>query len=425
MDSTKNIFKIWMAPLILASSIAYGRFEPEDANRIDPEEKNNTESWNDKNSYRYPMRWDETWWDSSFGYRVNAGSLNASRFNYDDDVMIEPRRLDTFNAAFIQSRRQDLAEETTEREIRTGWGFTPGMRLSILGEVNTLKEFGDIGMALGLRENARELTEIYGWSVDHYYDSKRSDEASERNDHSHTYGIRSRRKRASNSLGWDLKFENDTPVDWLLPSQGWDYSYERRLLSSRIDIPLYTDCFVYAALNAERKFERKIALDGGGLDGHVFKSMDRRAIVSEFGTEFKTEASVQYQVALQSIKRDVAYKYGSSNRNYTGWLETFGPSEVRRNEWGFILTRHTPVTTNFAFQQGTMINDAYIREDAAVWRKLEIKYQALFDFTLNDNTFFVLNTTWDIDQIAVDYPYSKAKPFRPWGGGNLQFMMRM
>ena len=32
-----------------------------------------------------------------------------------------------------------------------------------------------------------------------------------------------------------------------------------------------------------------------------------------------------------------------------------------------------------------------------------------------------LNTTWDIDQLKDDFPY-KTAAFKPWGGGNIQFV---
>ena len=72
--------------LVIRSSPLWARFDPVDALWIDPEEKNNTETWNDKNSYRYPVPWTREWMRAEMGYRVNAGSLNVSRFNFEDDV---------------------------------------------------------------------------------------------------------------------------------------------------------------------------------------------------------------------------------------------------------------------------------------------------------------------------------------------------
>ena len=67
----------------------------------------------------------------------------------------------------------------------------------------------------------------------------------------------------------------------------------------------------------------------------------------------------------------------------------------------------------------------HVREDERIWDATEIKYQLLLDIKLNKNSMFGINTTLDIDQIARDFPYSKKAPFRPWGGGDLQFMMKI
>jgi hypothetical protein len=420
MDAKATVF----IGLLAFSTAALGRFTTEGTVSVDAEEKNNTETWNDKNSYRYPKRWDDAWSATDMGYRVNAGSLNVSRFNYEDDVRIAPRPLEEFTASFTQSRQEDLAEQSIEREIRVGWRFIDGMRFSLLGDVNTLKEFGDMGVALALRESSHERTEIYYWSVDHYYDSKRSDEAATRGKHSQTYGFLSERSIRAGGLGWRIKYELDSPIDWVHPSAGWSYAYEQKRLESRIEVPLRPEFVAYATAVSEEKFEKKTSL-AIELDGQVYKSMRRETLIGEVGVEYKAEDETQFTAAIQSIRRNVNYKYGARNGSAADWRETNGPVEVTRNEWGLIFTRHRPITQKVAFQHGAMLNDVRIREDLGVWKTVEVKYQTLFDFTLNENTFLGINTTWDVDQIVRDFPYSKKYPFRPWGGGDLQFMMRM
>lgn len=419
MDAKHIVFTV----IFLASGTALGRFDPEDAKMVDAEEKNNTESWNDKNSYRYPKRWDDQWSRADMGYRVNAGSLNVSRFNYEDDIRLAPRPLDEFTASYTQSRREDLAEQTIDREVRVGWRFIEGMRFSILGDVNTFKEFGDLGVALAVWEAPSERTEIYYWSVDHYYDSKRSDDAAHRDKNSQTIGLQTTRLTETGRIGWAARYEYDSPVEWSHPAAGWQYAYERNWFDGRIDVPISSNYTAYGSLTAERKIEKKVSLISGAA-GRVFKFMERQSAIAEVGMDVRSGEGIQYTAAVQTVRRRVGYDYGSLAEGVAGWSETNGPKSVHRDEWGLILTRHRSITPRFAFQHGASVNDVRIKEDNRIWKTIEVKYQALFDFTLNENTFMGINTTWDIDQIIRDYPYPEKAPFRPWGGGALLFMMR-
>lgn len=415
---------LYLLVIILFADPVLARFDPVEAERVDPEENNNTETWNDKNSYRYPVIWERPWGDSEMGYRVNAGSLNVSKFNFEDDVKIAPKPLEQFTAAFVQSRREDLAERSIEREVRVGWGFIEGMRLSVLGDVNTLKEFGDLGVALALHESMDGLTEFYAWSVDHYYLSKRSDEGATRDEESRTYGFRSKSKVGSSIFGWQLRFEWDTPIDWTLPTSGWRYQYDKRLFDGRFDYRSSQDKLLYVSGSWERKFERKTVISQSDVESK-FKSMVRDSLLAEFGLEYQMGEESFYTAAIQRVYRRANYKMPASFPENSIIGETRSPSSVLRNEWGLILSKYSPLKPNISIQHGAFLNDVFVVEDLREWRVQEMKYQLLFDFDLNDRTKFALNTTWDVDQIIRDYPYPKDKPFRPWGGGDLQFMMKI
>ncbi len=412
----------YVSVIMFLATHAQARFDPSDAAKIDPEETNNTETWNDKNSYRYPVAWDRDWYKTEMGYRINAGSLNVSRFNFEDDIKITPRPLAPFTAAFTQSRREDLAEQSVEREVRLGWAFAEGMRLSILGDADTLKEFGDLGMALALYESQDQRTEIYAWGVDYYYKTKHSDAAARRDRESRTYGFRSDRQGIEHPLGWHARLEWDTPLDWTLPTAGWRYQYDRRFFDGRMDVAINTRQTAFGSVVWERKSEGKTALSDADTSG-IYKTMLRTSWIADVGSEYQPDPQTQYQIAIQRVHRDVRYQKSSGFRANSIPGETEGPDHVRRNEWGLWITRHAPVADRVAIQHGLMVNDVRVTEDLREWQTFETKYQLLFDFQLNDRTRFGLNTTWDMDQIVRDYPYSKKSPFRPWGGGDLQFMM--
>jgi hypothetical protein len=410
---------IWF--IFFFSSPSLARFNHEDAAKIDTEERSNTETWNDKNSYRYPQPWNQAWRSSELGYRLNAGSLNVSRFAFEDDVKIAPNPLSTMTASFLQLRREDLVEESLEREIRVGWAFIPNMRISLLGDSDTFKEYGDLGLSLALWETPTSRTEIYYWSIDHYYKSKKSDDDAVRFKDSQSFGFVTKKDKTAAFIGWDLKFEMDTPLDWSHPAAGYRYEYSRRALNFRFDVPVTDRSTIYVVADQERKFEAKQST----VFNDVSKRMLRLSDVYEIGLEQSPEEQDITILALQLVDRRVDYKQGVTPEKTPLWAETQSPQAVRRKEYGFILTKHRPLADQHSIQNGVFFNSVHVREDARIWDTTEVKYQLLLDIKLNKNSMFVINTTWDIDQIVRDFPYSKKAPFRPWGGGDLQFMMKI
>ena len=418
--------RLFISGLMLGASLCWpqpllARFSDFDAEEIDSEQNQNTETWNDKNSYRYPYRWEKSWENVQFGYRVNAGSLNASRFNNMEDIVIAPEPLETVSFAFTQSRDQDLTENDTEREIRIGWAPFPVYRISILGDSDTFKEFGDIGAAIGFCEGTSGLMEFYYWSVDNYYASKKSDDAARRTHETKTFGMRTYHRSPNRGLNWKLKWEKDTPLEWSRPSRGWRYEYSRDFIDGRLESMILPTVTAYIAETAEIKHEGKSSLISSSLDPQ-YKFMTRRSSTTEIGTEHYSDQNHHRTIALMHVRRDVRYSYGGFSQDKTQWSESNGPQNVTRREWGFILNSYASLDERKGFQHGLYVNDVHLIEDRRRWDTVEIKYQALMDFRMGRLTLLGINTTWDVDQIVRDYPYSRRAPFRPWGGGDLQFM---
>jgi hypothetical protein len=416
------IISLILLIVTLPGQVSLARFNHYDADLIDQEERSNTETYNDKNSYRYPRSWIDQWHEAQFGYRSSAGSLNVSRFLYDEDIKINPSPLAKFTASFVQSRREDLTQQTQNREIRLGWAFMPGARLSILGDGDTFKEFGDMGVALTLRESDQSRFDVYYWNVDNYYKSKKSDVNAYRLVDSHTMGLFFEKKN-TNKLNPQaiLRIEYDSPLEWYYPAKGFEYEYWRKIFELNLEWPLSSDVTVYVDTLQEQKMEKKIFLS----DSEAFKHMLKRTSEVELGFDNKLSSGVNYTVGLQNILRHVDYSNGSLSAESPLWRESLSPEKVRRLEWGVIMTRHAPVSDGLSIQHGFYANDVLVREDAREWKVWELKYQLLLDITLNPHARLGINTTWDLDQVARDYPYSKKAPFRPWGGGDLQFLMRI
>lgn len=416
------IYKILILLVFLVPApSAFARFDHHDAERIDPEERSNTETYNDLNSYRYPALWEDIWQRSQFGYRNSAGSLNVSRFRYDEDIKIDPHPRAKFTASFVQTRHEDLVEQLIDRELRLGYGFLPNMRVSILGDGDTFKEFGDMGVALTLFESDESLVELYYWNVDNYYKSKKSDAAAYRLKDSQTTGANIKLGQSVIGPTVSLKLENDSPLDWHYPAAGFQYEYARKFGGLNINWPLNTDQSIFAMTDQEEKMEQKISLAVPGAS----KRMRRRASTAELGLNHHVSDNINYRASLQHVLRRVHYQNGAVTEELPTWREPKSPENVYRQEWGLIATRYAQINDALAIQHGAYLNDVLIREDATEWKTFEIKYQLMFDVALNQNARLGINTTWDVDQVVRDYPYPKKSPFRPWGGGDLQFLMRI
>ncbi len=398
---------------------AFARFNHHDADRIDPEERSNTETYNDLNSYRYPAAWDDLWERSQFGYRNSAGSLNVSRFRYDEDIKVAPQPRGKYTASFVQNRHEDLVEQVIDRELRLGYGFLPNMRLSILGDGDTFKEFGDMGVALALYESDESLVELYYWNVDNYYKSKKSDVAAYRLRDSQTTGAHIKLAKSDLWPALNLKLENDSPLDWHYPAAGFEYEYWRKFGSLNVNWPLNTEQSIFVKSDQEEKMEQKVSLAVPGAS----KRMHRRTSTAELGLNHDVSGKINYRGSIQHVLRQVRYQNGTVTEESPTWRESKSPEKVYRQEWGLILTRYGQINDVVAIQHGAYLNDVLIREDAAEWKTFEIKYQLMFDVALNQNARLGINTTWDIDQVVRDFPYPKTAPFRPWGGGDLQFLM--
>ena len=106
----------------------YCRFIESDEYLIDQEEAYNTETYNDKYSYRFPLGWRRLYEQSDAAVRIHAGSLNISRFDYSEEIKFFVSN-ESAGFSFVQSRLEDVLEQKVSREVRAT-GFLPGDRKS-------------------------------------------------------------------------------------------------------------------------------------------------------------------------------------------------------------------------------------------------------------------------------------------------------
>jgi hypothetical protein len=421
-----NRFLSCLTVLVLLSTPALARFINEDAERIDPEQRLNTESYNDKASYRYPVSWIRRWGEKSSGYRVNAGSLNANRFDYADDIKLVAAKRQPISLAFYQTRREDVTKTSLQRELRVTWALPQDFWLALLGDGGTYKEYGDIGAALTYSPQASQHIEFYYWSVDHFYATKKSEPESKRDHRLWTAGFDGHLQLAD---AWRLStaVEYDSPLSWQRPSLETIYEYERTSAQMHLSyMYLPTTEFYLSSEYVSKNESLMITNDTLIIDTNSSKytrlAMQHESGCFEVGGIYSANRR-DTTTALQYIAREVNYDQAGDVATLAG--EKF-PSAVNHYEWGSITTHHFPISnsqTHFA-QLGAHLNAVRIREDATIKQNLEIKLQTAWDYLISPDAAVLLNATWDLDQIGRDLPY-KNRPFRPWGGGSIQFQMTL
>ncbi|MCX6119535.1 MAG: hypothetical protein NT027_18515, partial [Proteobacteria bacterium] len=143
-SSTIHAWLFLTTMMLLLSGESFARFNHRDASRIDDDSALNTESYNDEFSYRYPAAWIDQWNESSMGYRASAGSLSATRFIFTQNIKLDPNPLADFSLAFFSDRKEDYSEIVDQNELRFGMKVINELRLFVLADTASDKEYSDL-----------------------------------------------------------------------------------------------------------------------------------------------------------------------------------------------------------------------------------------------------------------------------------------
>jgi hypothetical protein len=415
MSSKINfIFCLGVLFFILIPELASARFLESDVDRVDQEERLNTETYNDKMSYRYPAEWNQVYEKSDAAVRLNAGSLNANRFDYYEDLKIYAAN-DTAGFQFYQHRHEDVLEQTTIREIRASGFFENGLYVSMVADGGTFKEYGDVGWALGYGDVRRPLIEILYWSVDHFYDTKKSDPSDFRSSQTWSLAMKSN-VSISDKFLFTILAEYDHPLKWERPSRGYTYGYQQQQV--RIDSSYKIDEMqtISIEISTARKHERKT------WDLLKYeKLLERQVNISELKWSERESQEVN-EVGIGYIDRRANYEHNVDPSIKAQALpEDVGPNHSKRDEAVLWATRYKLwIGDRHYMQYGFFLNYVNLKEsrhDIVA----ESKAQWAWEYRYQAKTRVVLNTTWDINQLSDDFPYKK-RSFKPWGGGDIQFI---
>jgi hypothetical protein len=387
------LFCFFLSPSVQA------RFFHEDADQVDSESELSTEYFNDEISYRYPFFWERWWRAKRIGARFNAGSYNKTRLMYLQDLKLvsSDERPATF--AFRQRRNENLLGQYDEREFEVRLNSLKPVYLSLLGDTDRNKEYGDGGLSVAVMPRKSRSLKFYGWSVDHYYNDKKQDGRDTYEHRIFTYGTA---YSWAFSKDWNLNynFEFDTPLQWNRLSQNYIYEYRRDVHELSTEWGnLNQGLLVRGSVVLEKKHESKISpTDAKEVQE---EELARRVQNYELAVNYAKDAKTDLTFGAVAISRDAKYT-NSAN--------------IGRDELAFHSTYMTQ-----PWQYGLFVNDVKINAEGDRQAKTEVKFQFGWNYTFDVNVAMFANTTWDLDQLVDDFPYEK-KDFNPWGGGNLQFI---
>lgn len=410
-DKTKSAISL---VAILTANPARARFAETDAGLVDQEERYNTETYNDKYSYRHPVGWNPIYEQSDAAVRIHAGSLNASRFDYTEEAKFFVAN-SVAGFSYFQQRKEDVLEQSTFREIRTNVFLPEAIYASVVADGGSFKEYGDVGCALGWGDVRKPFLEVLYWSVDHFYETKKSEDGDDRELATHTLAMKSNISLSDHVL-MSISAEDDSPLKWSRPSQGYHYEYQKSSLNVDTRFNYAPQQSINLSLSGERKSEAKswLLID-------FTKAMKREVYTSEL--TWQQEGLVDYEVGIGYVDRRTSYQQnGIAIGGSAALPEDLSPDSSKRDELVFFATRYEPLYGDRHFMQYglylNLVNLDEVRHD----RVSESKGQWAWEYRYTEKARVLLNTTWDVNQLTDDFPYKK-RPFRPWGGGDIQFIV--
>ncbi len=405
-----------LALLCVPQEVA-ARFMHEDASEIDREERLSSETYNDEVSYRFPLRWGELWDLSTIGYRVNAGSYNITRFMFLEDVKVTTDAARPVSFGFKQKRDEDMVEQRLASEIRLSFNREL-WRVALVGDGSTFKQYGDVGLSLMAVPTQMFSAEAVYWSVDHYYNSKKEFVVDSYTKRPKTYSLRLKWEFPGTArLRYDLDY--DAHTKWTRLSQDYYYEYSRMThhLALRIGDRRGYSFNIDAYIDAKSEDKEHVT-----TVGNYHKSLDRSVSELEASVVYSPQVGTDAAAGIIHVARDAQYNYAQDAAVTPDLVnEPYSPSATR-DEMVYYSTYYHPVGGASYFQYGLFVNDVERTEvGAAAARNTEVKFQFAWDFQIDKYASVFLNTTWDLDHLYENFPYRTAA-FKPWGGGNLQFI---
>lgn len=424
-------FILVIGGISLSHNPCYGRFNQSDAKQVDQEQHIGSEYYNDLYSYKPHYLLNTRRAKARNGFFINAGSLNAKSFLYEEEIKLSSLAKNKYFLQYYQYKFEDEVEAIEDRYIAVGYQPSKIANFRILADSYSAKQRGDLGLSVQLQALKYARLAYQFWSTDHFYNTKKRHDLNKyiKKPYSYSFYL----SVAPNSFSrMDISYNHDLASNWQRLSESYQYHHQRSTLTSLLRIGTDLDRAFVVSYKQDKKQEGKDWYQVDQLDNKTaFKHMHRFIQTTEISFhDFETSGS-GYELGFAKIKRIA--KYSNKDLDQIGLKEKSSPHSKRseyaffaywldnhakdhyRNQWG-VYANYLSLKTHKSLSN---INKKGREEGSNNY--FELKAQYSIDFQINKYSRFIINTTWDLDLLREAFPY-KDQAFKPWGGGNFQFL---
>ncbi len=404
----KNGFLRLLCFSVLASGgQAQARWNHQDSAKLNRMTGLGPEYYNDILSYRDPRFWDDIWSQTTRGLKTSAGSLNQKEFLFQQSLRLRSSQDDPWQVAYSSDRVEESRRVVDQSSVELSYGSEQdAWRLGVLGDAETEKAFMDLGMRLSYEPRPRSLWQVIGWSVDTFYTEKKLKREDYRTREPRSWELLLREHWGNSTVS--LRHEQDEALVWYRLSEDQRYEHHRQVTELSWIQALNEGQDIFLQINRE--------LEGEGL------------------TELSRLQSAAFENKRYTIEAGQHLRKGNEAFTVSLWglwdrteEDQFSPTVAStmvstRHEGAFVGCWSKPFWKGQHLQHWAVtLNEVRIRE-RRLERATEVKLNWSPDFVLGPHARMRLTTTWDLDQLADDFPYTKAS-FHPWGGGQASFLL--
>jgi hypothetical protein len=389
------------------SESALGRWNHQEADALNRVTGLGTEYYNDILSYREPLTWNRSLGPGILNYSASAGSLNAKEFLYQEQIRLRSSTEDLWQLAFHSERLEEPRRIERNSALELSFGPEDGLwRFGVLGDGHTEKAFADLGARLSYAPFEGAYWQIIGWSVDTFYTAKKLQREDYRTQDPWTWELTLQQNVGRSQI--QLHHEQDKPVVWYQVSRDRRYAFRRHVTDLRWSWLGSAAGELFLDVHEDREHESLGALSQ--LDSKSYHDLTRTL---ELGHIIKSGRET-YSYSIWGLWENIQYKSLHSE-------ETLN-QEMRRREIAGLWNLSQPFWNGQHTQHWGLVMNYVSLEEGKRKRATEVKFAWGPDFALGKAGRLRIKTTWDLDQLAGDFPFTE-HPFHPWGGGQASFFM--
>lgn len=361
------------------------------------------EALNDAASYAWTRDWEDRWDRGGNGARLSAGSLDAYKFLYVEQIRLAAIPQESALWIFLQRNKRETAndyEVSNELNLALPFHGENHLATSLITDSDSDKKWSDLGFAFGRRKNLVDYAEVFFWSVDHYYNTKELDDARWLNK-PYSWGVRYARPEAGLALR-KMDIEIDTASRLREGTTTCDYSRQALVASGDIGTPWRW------TIEHVAKQKNLSSGEAGANPVDIDRTYDRVDLTWSAAAPDDAAWTTGIELHRDILRRS---DQAAPNERHEAVVRSVRAKDISaqlRGTIGAVASRGERTV-----DRGTPGEKETIEQ---------IKFQTGLEYRVGDQGAFRALANWDVDHLFTDFPYKK-NHLRPWDGGLLQFSL--